>query len=279
MKKSLFLFLLGGIIASTARAQELKLPAPSPTATVHQDFSTSFIEIKYSRPAMRGRTIFGDLVPYGSVWRTGANAATNVTFGEDVEVNGHKIKAGAYALYTIPGKEEWKVIFNTDTKNWGDVGYTAKDNVTDFMVPAEHSGETVQSFTINVEDLSDTSCNIVLRWADTKVTIPVVAHNDARIMAYLDKALKGDKPPYQQAASYYLKTNRNLDQALAYTTKAIDANPKAFYLHWLKARIYQKLGKKKDALAEAEMAAKGAAGTVFEAEYQNDYENLKKEMQ
>jgi hypothetical protein len=279
MKKLFVLICSAGLAFTAANAQEIKMPAPSPTATIHQDFSTSYIDISYSRPAMRGRKIFGGLVPYGEVWRTGANSATNITFGEDVIVNGHPIKAGAYALYTIPGEIEWKIIFNTDTKNWGDVGYTEKDNVTDFMIPVQHIDEAVQSFTINTEDMTDSACNIVLRWANTKIAIPVLTHNDARIMAYLEKALKSDKPPYQKAAAYYLKTNRNLDEALGYVTKAIDANPKAFYLHWLKARIYQKTGKKEEALAEAAIAAKAAKGTAFETEYQNDYDNLKKEME
>jgi hypothetical protein len=121
--KKILLALVAVASIMTAQAQGIKTPAPSPTQTIKQDFALSSIEVNYSRPNMKGRTVFGDLAPYGKLWRTGANAATKVTFGEDVTVGGVAVKAGTYVLYTVPNKDEWEVIFNKGLGNWGIDGY------------------------------------------------------------------------------------------------------------------------------------------------------------
>lgn len=277
MKRLFLVALLSGGFALCANAQEFHMPKPSPTVTVDQGFSTSFIKLNYSRPSVRGRVIFGDLIPYGKVWRTGANAATKVTFGEDVSIDGHLIKAGEYALYTIPGKEEWKIILNKGVSNWGAEGFSDKDDVLKFDVPVEHLDKVQQSFRISVENLTDNSCDIVLAWADVSVSVPVKTDNNERILSYLDKALKGDKPPYAQAASYYLATNQHMEKALEYEKLAIKENPKAYYLHWHLAEIYQKLGKHDDAVKSARTASELAKGTAFADEYTRDYQNMLKE--
>lgn len=278
MKRFFLTFLVGGCLALSSYAQDVKLPAPSPTAVVKQDFSTSSIEINYSRPAMRGRKVFGDLVPFGKVWRTGANTATKVTFGEDVSLNGQVVKAGSYALYTIPGEKEWKIIVNKGIGNWGVSGFDAKDDVAEFMVPASKTAESVQSFTISVDNLSGTKCDLVLSWENTKVVIPVVADNDKRITDYLEKSINEPKRPYQQAANYYLETGKDLNKALSYTDKAIEENKEAFWLYWLKARIYQKQGNKKEAVAAAQKSATLAASTPYADEYKRNAEMLEKQM-
>jgi hypothetical protein len=278
MKKYFLALILGGSMALSVNAQEFKLPAPSPTATLKQDFSTSSIEIVYSRPAMRGRKVFGELVPFGQVWRTGANSATKVTFGEDVSVKGKPVKAGSYSLYTVPGQNEWKVIINKGIGNWGVSGFDAKDDVAEFMVPAGKAADAVQSFTISIDNITGTSCDIVLTWEHTKVSIPVVANNDKAITEYLESAINKPKRPYQQAANYYLETGKDLNKALTYADKAIEENPQGFWLYWLKARIYQKQGNKKEALVAAEKSATMAASTPYAAEYKRNAENLAKEM-
>lgn len=300
MKRYFFTFLLGSCIAIASNAQELKLPAPSPSAVLKQDFSTSSIEISYSRPSLRGRKAFGGIVPFKEVWRTGANTATKVTFGEDVSLTGipmtpgdnnpemradaryqsrnFNIPKGTYALYTVPGANAWKVIINKGIGNWGVSGFEAKDDVAEFMVPATNITETVQSFTISVDNITGTQCDIVLSWENTKVAIPVVADNDKRITDYLEKSINEPKRPYQQAANYYLETGKDLNKALAYTDKAIEENKEAFWLYWLKARIYQKQGNKKEAIAAAQKSATLAASTPYAGEYQRNAENLAKQM-
>lgn len=277
MKRLFLVALLSGGFALAANAQEFHMPKPSPTTSVKQGFSTSFIKLDYSRPSMKGRVIFGHLVPYGKVWRTGANEATKITFGEDLILAGNPVKAGEYALYTIPGEDTWTIILNKGLSNWGTAGFDKKDDVLEFTVPIKHVKEIQQSFSISIEDLTDNSCNIVLSWADVRLTIPVKADNNEKILTYLDKALQGDKPPYAQAANYYLATGQKLEEASKYAELAVKENPKAYYLYWLQARIYQKLGKHADAVMAAKNAAEGAKSTAFADEYEQHYQDMIKE--
>jgi len=278
MKRIFITFAIGAALSFSSAAQDLKLPAPSPTAVIKQDFSTSTIEITYSRPSLRGRKIFGDLIPFGQVWRTGANSATKISFGEDVSLAGNALKAGTYALYTIPGEKSWKVIINKGISNWGVSGFDDKDDVIQFEVPVQQVSDAVQSFTISVDNINNNKCDLVLSWENTKVTIPVFADNNKRISEYLEKSINEPRRPYQQAANYYLETNQNLDKAMSYTDKAIEENKDAFWLYWLKARIYQKQGKKAEAIAAAQKAADLSAATPYAAEYKKNAENLKMQM-
>ncbi len=246
----------------------LKLPALSPTAKISQDFSISNIEINYSRPSMRGRKIFGDVVPYGKIWRTGANAATKIKFGEDVEIAGQKIKAGEYAMYSMPDKDQWRIILNTGTGNWGADGYSKENDVARFTVKSIAMETEVQTFTIEVSDITFTTCKIELMWEKTKVVLPVTAHNGESVETNIDKAINHPQPlPYFQAANYYYETNQKTDIASSYVNKALEQDPKAFYIWYLKARIERRKGNKDEAIAAAQKSMELAKGSANEAEY------------
>lgn len=262
-------FLLAAILVGsfTIADAQLKLPALSPTAKLTQEFSTSNIEITYSRPSMRGRKIFGDLVQYGNVWRTGANSATKIKFGEDVDIMGNKVKAGEYALYTIPGKESWEVILNTGTGNWGAEGYSRENDVLRFNVKPNRMEGMCQTFTIEVTDMGYSSCKIEMMWERTKIQIPVKARNDDAIEASIDKALNHPQLPYFQVANYYNEKNMKLELAAEYVSKALEQAPDAFYMWWLKARIEKKLGHNQKAIEAAKKSMETAKGSAFEAEY------------
>lgn len=272
--KRLSLILLSALLTSGVYAQDLKLPALSPTSKLTQEFSTSNIEISYSRPSMRGRKIFGELVAFGNVWRTGANSATKVKFGEDVTVGGQAVKAGEYAIYTIPGAAEWEIILNKGVGNWGNAGYDKADDVARFKITPKALDKNVQTFTINIGNITYSSCNLELMWEKTKVIIPVKANNEERLSASIDKAINNPNIPYFQAANYYFETDQNLDKAIVYVDKALEANPKAFWMWSLKARIAQKMGKKDDAINAANKAMEVAKGSAFEAEYVNNMTKL-----
>ncbi len=265
--KRISLALLIAAASFSANAQGLKLPALSPTAKISQEFSTSSIDISYSRPSMRGRVVYGDLVPFGDVWRTGANGATKITFGEEVSVGGSVVKPGEYALYTIPGQNEWTVILNKATGNWGASGYDKADDVARFTVKPKKINNSIQTFTINIANITFNTCDIELTWENTKVVIPVKANNEERLNASIDKAINQPAIPYFQAANYYYETNQNLDKAAEYVSKALETNPKAYYMWNLKARIAQKQGKKADAIAAAKQSIEVAKGTPSEKEY------------
>ena len=254
-------------VASFAQGQ-LKLPALSPNAKISQDFSVSNIEISYSRPSMRGRKIFGEVVPFGKVWRTGANSATKIKIGEDMEIGGQKVKAGEYAIYTIPGKDKWEVILNSGTGNWGTDGYAKDADLARFTVKPSSIEGNCQTFTIMITDITFTTCKIEMVWEKTKIVIPVVAHNADHIDMNIDNAINHPAPiPYFSAANYYYETNQKTEMAKMYVDKAVAQDPKAFYMWLLKARIEKRLGNKEEAIAAAKKSMELAQGSVFEAEY------------
>jgi hypothetical protein len=231
------------VLCTSAFAQELKLPSLSPISTVAQDFSTSKIEITYSRPSMRGRKIFGDLVQYGQVWRTGANAATKVTFGEEVVIGGATVKPGSYSLYTIPGAKEFVVVINKNTGSWPGEEFPKADDIARFSVPAAKTSSTVETFSIDIGNITFSSCTIDILWENTQISIPVKADNQSRLVSSIDKAINNPNIPYQQAATYLFETGQNLDKALDYAGKALERNPKAYWVALMKARIAAKLGR------------------------------------
>ncbi len=254
------------IAAAWPSVAQLKLPALSPNAKISQDFSVSSIDIAYSRPSMRNRKIFGDLVQYGSVWRTGANAATKIKFGEDVEIKGAKVKAGEYALYTIPGKESWEIILNTGTGNWGADGYSKENDILRFKVKPSFLEQTCQTFTINIADISFSTCKIEMMWERTKITIPVKALSDESIDKSIDKAINHPSVPYFQVASYYYENDRNLDMAAEYVDKALETQPDAYWVWYLKARIEKRLGHNEKAIEAARKSIEAAKGSANEAD-------------
>jgi len=240
-------------ITSSSLSAQLKVPAPSPLQTVKQAFALSDVSIEYSRPSAKGRVIFGDVVPFGKVWRTGANGATKITFGEDVKVQGNAITAGTYALYTVPNKDSWEIIIYKDLTLGGDVANYKKENdVAHFTVTPKTLNDKVESFTINFADITPTSMNIELNWEKTRVAINVVSEIDSKIMKNIEANVVNDNRPYFQAASYYYETDKDLAKASEWIDKAIAANPKAFWMLMLKAKIQVKQKDQKGAVASAE---------------------------
>lgn len=239
--------------ASVANAQQFKAPAPSPLQTVKQAFALSEINIEYSRPSAKGRVIYGDIVPFGKIWRTGANGATKITFGEDVKVEGNAITAGTYALYTIPNKDSWEIMFYKDLTLGGNVADYKKENeILRFTVKPKTLNDKVETFSIDIADMTSTTANIELNWEKTRVVLSIAADIDAKMMKNIETALAVDSRPYFQAANYYYDTNKDLNKALEYVNKGIEQNPKAFWMFQLKAKIQSKLNDKKGAIATAE---------------------------
>ncbi len=235
------------------QAQQLKTPAPSPLQTVKQAFALSDITIEYSRPGVKNRVIYGDVVPFGKVWRTGANGATKITFGEDVKVEGNPVMAGTYALYTIPNKDSWEIMLYKDLTLGGNVADYKKENeVAHFTVKTKTLNDKVETFSIDVADMTATTANIEMNWEKTRVAFSVVADIDSKVMKNIETALANDTRPYFSAANYYYENNKDMNKALEYVNKGIEQNPKAFWMYQLKAKIQAKLNDKKGSTATAE---------------------------
>jgi hypothetical protein len=251
MKKLLTCLLLTGSIYMTSHAQQLRTPAPSPAATIKQSFALSSVEVNYSRPAVRGRAIFGDLVPYGKVWRTGANEATTITFGEDVTVGGKKVPAGKYGLLTIPGQNEWTIIISKQLDVTSPAAYKQDQDVARFTAKPETLPFTVESFMIVFDDIKSNSMIVELLWDKTAVGFQVESDVDSKVMAQIDNAMNKDNRPYFGAAMYYMENGKDMNKALEWLNKAVEQNPNAFWIHHQRANAFAKLGKKQDAIAAA----------------------------
>lgn len=253
MKNKIITLLLFSVISFSASAQ-LKVPVASPLQTLKQNFALSDITIEYSRPGVKGRVIFGELIPFGKIWRTGANASTKITFGEDVKIEGNPVAAGTYAIYTIPDKDTWEIILYTDLKLGGNVADFKPENaLVRFKVKSSELCYKEETFTINIADITATSANVELTWEKTRVAFNVTADIDEKVMKNIDTELSADKRPYFQAAAYYYDNNKDLNKALEWVNKAVEQNPAFFVLH-LKAKIQMKLKDYKGAIATAEQS-------------------------
>lgn len=254
MKKlSLKLFLICTVISISGFAQ-INTPAASPSATVSQGLGLTKITVDYSRPSVKGRKIFGDLVPFGKVWRTGANKITSIKFDDEVVVNGTQVKAGSYGLYTIPNAGEWTIILNADDKQWGSYAYDEKKDVLRFKVKASKSKYFVEQMAIDIEGVNPTTADIAIKWENTEAKFRVEQQVDAKIMAEIEE--KTSKPDatvdtYFSAADYYYQKGIHLDKALVWANKVIETN-KEYWAYQLVARVAAKQGNCAVALPNAE---------------------------
>jgi len=258
-------FVIAAITSSSVNAQQLKVPAPSPLQTVKQAFALSDITLEYSRPSAKGRVIYGDVVPFGKVWRTGANGATKITFGEDVKVEGTEVKAGTYAIYSVPNIDSWEIMLYKDLTMGGDVASYKKENeLLRFVVKPTAMTEKVETFTIDIANVTSNSANVELVWEKTRVAFKVTADIDSKIMKTIESTVVKDSKPYYQAASYYYENDKDLKLAAEWVDKAIANNPKAYWVVLLKAKIQFKAKDLKGAAISAEQVK------VLAKEDQND---------
>jgi hypothetical protein len=236
----------------SAQAQTLKVPAPSPSQTIKQSFGLGDISVDYSRPAVKGRVVFGDLVPYGKVWRTGANAATKLTFSDDITFGDVPVKAGTYALYTIPGKSSWTVMLYSDLTLGGNVAdYNKEKEVARIVVTPKATESKTESFTINIAKVKPTSATIELLWDYVRVPVKITTEIDSKVMKNIETSLANDTRPYFQAATYYYDNDKDLSKAKMWVDKAVEQYPKAFWVRMLRAKIELKMGNKQAAIASA----------------------------
>ncbi|PTX94398.1 DUF2911 domain-containing protein [Opitutus sp. ER46] len=256
--------------ALQAQASKVAFPQPSPTATLKQRVGVTDIEIIYSRPGAKGREIFGGLVPYGEVWRTGANAATKITFSTPIKFGGVDVAAGTYALFSIPDQKEWTVILNKVSGQWGAYRYDATNDVTRVKVAPTKLGEAIETFTIDVNDIRDDSATLVLAWQNVRVPVKLETNLVAQLVPQIEAATSGtekaDARLLFSAATFYLDHDLDLKKASAWMDAAIEQNPKAFYMYYHKARILAKLGDKAGATAAANKSIELAEGSA-KAEY------------
>lgn len=263
MKKIMLFFAVLGMTFS-ANAQ-IQTPQPSPFSKVEQKVGLTDVTLEYSRPNMRNRAIFGDLVPYGRVWRLGANSNTKITFSTDVTVEGKELKAGTYALFAIPNENKWEVVFYSNASNWGapqeldESKIAAKVSVESFALPMN-----VETFTLSFDELSNNGATLGITWANLYTGVKFVVPTEKIVTANIDKVMNGPSAgDYYAAAVYYYEEGKDADQAKKWIDKAMSmtANP-AFYQLRQQSLIYAKAGDKKGAIeiAKKSLAASKEAG-------------------
>jgi hypothetical protein len=262
--------------AGTAMAQ--LAPQASPAAKIEQRVGLTDLTVKYSRPGKKDRVIFGELLPYGEVWRTGANENTTFTCSDVLIFGKDTLKAGSYALYTIPNKDKWELIFYATTTNWGTPETWEESKVVlKTSSPVTTTKMVTESFTINITDLKSSGASINMMWDQTSVSFPFTVTTDAKVMANINKVMAGPSAnDYYASANYYYTEGKDLNKAAEWCKKAMEANPEAFWIQLLMAKIQVKQGLKKEAVATAQSGKAIAEKTKYD-DYVKEFETIIKE--
>lgn len=275
MIKQFSAFLVAMTFCFMADAQLIQRPAPSPSAKVNQTIGLTDFTVEYSRPSVKGRKVFGGLVPFGEVWRTGANGSTDFTATNDFEFAGTKVKAGTYALYTVPNDNQWDVFLYENADHWGTPGEEFSEElvVAKSTIKPEKINNLVESLTIGFDHLRNGSGHLVISWENTMVQVPIEVYANKTVQENIDKVFNGPSAnDYFSAASYYYEENLDMDKALTWVTKAVEQKPDAFWMSRLKAEILAKQGNYAQAIeiAKESSAAAEKAGNSQYVKFNQD---------
>ncbi len=269
MKKIILLF--SALMLTVSIQAQVQTPQASPFQKIEQKVGLTDVTLEYSRPSMKGRAIFGALVPYDKMWRTGANASTKITFSDGVEIGGKTLKAGTYAVYTTPSASSWDVYFYSDASSWGtpenwdESKVAAKVTVAAYPLPID-----IETFTMSLDDLTNDSVVLGMMWEKSYVGVPIKFFTDKAVTAGIEKTMNGPSAAdYYASAVYYLESGKDINQAKTWIDKAIDMNKEpAFWQLRQKSLIYAKAGDKKGAIEAAKKSlelAKTAGNTDYVA--------------
>ena len=276
MKKLVFIAI--AFIASLSMQAQIQAPQPSPFATLTQRVGLTDVSVEYSRPSMRGRTIFGNLVPFDKIWRTGANARTKITFSTDVTIGDGSLKAGSYAIFTKPSASSWDVYFYTETagggtpQEWDESKVAAQIKVN--TMPVEMPIET---FTISFDDMHSSGATLGMMWENTYVGVPFMVPSKEMTVKSIEAAMKGPSAnDYFSAATFYYDEGMDLNKAKEWIDKAVSMNENAFWMMRAQSLIYAKMGDKKGAI-EAAKRSLAVAKAANNADYVKMNEDSLKE--
>ena len=256
--RSLFLSALFGLpfaaeplLSGSLQAEQNKIefPAASQHAVVKQRVGLTDVEVDYSRPNKNNRQIFGELVPYGKLWRTGANAVTKIKFSHPVTLGGKEIPAGEYALFTIPTADEWTIIVSKDAKMQSTADYKQENDAARIVAKPEPIPDTIETFTLGLGDVKGASATLNFLWDKTRVPVKLTTDDVEQVSKQLDAVVNARTPldprTAYQAAAFYYDNNKDMNQAAKWIDQALEKNPEAYFMHYKKAQIQAKLGNKK----------------------------------
>ena len=256
-----FLLVAGALLPGdmcAADEKKIEFPSASQHSVVKQRVGLTDVEVDYSRPNKNGREIFGGLVPFGKLWRTGANAVTKIKFSHAVTLGGKEIPAGEYALFTIPTANEWTIIVSKDAKVQSAADYKQENDVARITATPESLPMPIETFTIALNDVKGASATLDFLWDKTRVPVKLTTEDVEQVSKQLDAAVSAGTPldprTAYQAAAFYYDNNKDMNQAAKWIDQALEKNPDAYFMHYKKAQIQAKLGNKKEATASAQKA-------------------------
>ena len=275
--KKLLLIVLSFLTIQITEAQ-IQTPKPSPEGKLEQKVGLTDVKISYSRPGVKGRTVFGDLVPYNTIWRTGANKNTIISFSDDVTISGKELKAGEYAIFTKPNKDFWEIYFYTDTNNWG-----APQKWEDSKIALKTTAKVeklpfnVETFMILITNIKTNGASLEFVWENIMIEMPFTVPTDKKAIASIEKIMAGPGAnDYYEAASFYFDNNKDINKAKIWIEKAVELSdkPKFWYIH-KQALIYKRAGDKKAAKKAAEHSLKLATDAKYDAYIKKNKDLLK----
>lgn len=281
MKKTLLVVAMAFMFV-VSEAQ-IKTPAASPAGSVSSIVGLTDVKIEYFRPSLKGRKIFGEkdvMYPHGTIWRTGANSGTKISFSDNVKVEGINVPKGEYLIFTWPGAGEWTVSLYKDLSIVGNTDdYDASKEAAKFKVKTKKLAEKVETFTISIDDIApdNKSAEVTLAWENTAVPFTVAVDYDAEVMKSIEASTKVNPGNYFQAAVYYLENGKDLNKALTWINLALESNKNAFWMLHQKAKIQKALGDKKGAI-ETATASLNSAKEANNRDYQTMNQDLIKSL-
>lgn len=244
------------LLVSSIAFSQLKHPKVSPAATVIQEVGFTTIKVEYSRPAARGREIFGDLVPYGRIWRVGANESTKITFDTSFNVGGNNMPPATYALYAFPEENEWEIVFHENTEHWGDgrKQYNSEEDAFRIKLKPEQQTNFQENFQISFDQVTHDGVNMIWHWANTSITIPIHFDTQGAMESQIAKKLKQNPTAqtYYEVARYYVEQQMKYQEALVYVNKALKLEGDTYYFHRVKSLIEAEIGDFKSAIKSAQ---------------------------
>jgi len=269
---------IGIALSSAFTFGQVEMPDLSPRATVMQKVGLTNFELEYSRPSVRDREIFGDILPFGEMWRTGANKNSMITFDQDIKIAGQDVAAGSYAIFTQINENDWDIYLYSDTENWG-LPEEMEDEkvVAKFNVKSVNDAPQKETFTIEFENLTTTGFDLVFKWETREVVLPFELHTKKQALASIEKVMNGPSDrDYYAAASFYLEEGTNLEEALVYIKKAVELRgEKTFWYTRKQALIEHALGDVEAAIASAKLSLKYAQEAEYASYIKMNEESIK----
>jgi len=247
-----------------------EIPVTNPRGKIQQRIAATDVEVIYNRPSVRGRKVFGDLVPFGQVWRTGSDASTKISFSTPVSVNGQVVAEGTYELFSIPGEGEWTIILQQNRNQWGSYAYKEEFDALRTVVKSQHLNAAIETFTMGFDNITSKSADLSLVWEQIRVAIPLTIDLKATVLAGLEESLtKGGKKPYFQAAMFYYENDLDINRAAELMQLALQESPNHLGMLYRFALILERKGDIEKAIAASgkSLAEAQKASPELKAEY------------